>query len=157
MPAAAAGVVVVILGLLLLCATADCRLARAQGRWPQPAALEAALCVRCRQLFPGCSGGNQGGFEYVQSFLELLVAYDQRHQDAHYAAVSAGGDGDEAVFVAVTGDFFRGLGVGLARGTVLHQLNGTHAAQAADVADYSKLLVPEVCALRKLAAKMHGS
>src|SRR4029077_16391670 len=99
----------------------------------------------------------QRRFEDVEAFIELFVGNDERNENTHYVAVSAGGDGDKAVFVAVLRDFFGGFGVRLARRLVFDQFDGTHRAEAAYVADDCELLLPSPCALLELAAKMRGA
>src|SRR6266853_6007631 len=86
---------------------------------------------------PAVRDGGQRGFDHTASFVELLVGDYQRNEDANHIVEGAGGDGDEAVLVAILCDF-RGLGVRwLARPRVAHHLNGAHAAQATNISHYS--------------------
>ena len=86
--------------------------------------------------------GGQRGFQHPEAFVELRIADHQRHQDAHHVAVAPGGDGDQAVLVAILRDFL-GLRIGrLARLRVAHQLDGAHPAEPAHVAYQRPLLLP---------------
>src|SRR6266478_2558935 len=92
------------------------------------------LGMRERRLLALGNGCNRG-FDNVKTLVELLICDHQRNEDADYIVESSGGDGDEAVLVAIPSD---GLGFGvrrLARLRVAHQFDGAHAAKATNVAD----------------------
>src|SRR5260370_10831776 len=116
--------------------------------------------------------GGEGSFDDAEAFVELLVGDDERDEDADDVVEGAGGDGDEAVLVAVARDLF-GLGVGglawvsrlarivsraASRGSgVADQLDGAHAAEAANVADEIPFLLPAAGAFFKTLAEGGGA
>jgi len=55
--------------------------------------------------------GGQGGFDDVETFVELSFGDHEWDEDADHVVESAGSDRDESVFIAELGDLF-GLGVG---------------------------------------------
>ena len=52
----------------------------------------------------GFGHGGERGFNDVEAFIELLVGDHEWHEDANDVVECAGGDGDEAVLVAVARD-----------------------------------------------------
>src|SRR5438132_11078291 len=61
------------------------------------------LGVRKRWLLV-LRNGSERGFYHTKAFVELLVGDDERNEDANHIVESAGGNGDEAVLVAIHGD-----------------------------------------------------
>ena len=105
----------------------------------------------------GLGDGGEGGFDDVESFVELFVGDDEWNEDADDVVKRAGGDGDKAVLVAVAGDLL-GFRVGrLARRGVADQLDGAHAAKAAHVADEIPFLLPHESAFFKTSADHRGA
>lgn len=101
--------------------------------------------------------GGKRCFDDVEAFVELLVGDDQRDKDANDVVESAGGDGNEAVLIAIFGDGF-GFGVGGFAGLrVADQFDGAHAAETADVADERPFLLPGLGALFKMFADGSGA
>src|SRR6266700_4094767 len=72
--------------------------------------------------------GGERGFDDVEAFVELLVGDDKRDEDANHVLQRAGGDGDEAVLVAITRDLLGFRVGGLAGGSVAHKFHRAHAA-----------------------------
>src|SRR5438132_4363684 len=106
------------------------------------------LGVRKRWLLV-LRNGSERGFYHTKAFVELLVGDDERNEDANHIVESAGGNGDEAVLVAIFGDSL-GFGVGRLAGLyVAHQFDGAHAAQAANVANQRPFFLPGQSALFK--------
>src|SRR5882724_2844247 len=99
---------------------------------------------------------SQRSLDDVKAFVELLVADDERHENANHVVEGAGGDGDEAVLVAILGDLF-GLGFGrLASLRVAHQFDGAHAAQPANVADQWPFFLPRASSRLEMFADGGG-
>src|SRR6266480_688649 len=114
------------------------------------------LGVRKRWLLV-LRNGSEGGFDDTEAFVELLIGDDERNEDANHIVESSGGDGDEAVLVAVLRD---GLGFsvgGLACLRVAHQLDGAHAAETTNVADQRPFFLPASGALFKMFADGSGA
>src|SRR5438552_1178003 len=101
--------------------------------------------------------GSERGFDDAEAFVELLIGYDERNEDANHIVESAGGNGYEAVLVAILGDGF-GFGVGRLAGlSVAHQFDGAHSAQAPNVADQRPFFLPASGALFKTFADGRGA
>src|SRR5438309_1489412 len=114
------------------------------------------LGVRKRWLLV-LRNGSERGFYHTKAFVELLVGDDERNEDANHIVESAGGNGDEAVLVAIFGDSL-GFGIrGLACLRVPHQFDGAHAAQATNVADQRPFFLPGQRALFKTFADSRGA
>src|SRR5258706_7519602 len=114
------------------------------------------LGMRERRLL-ALDNGCKRGFDNVKTLVELLICDHQWNEDADYIVESSGGDGDEAVLVAILSDGF-GFGVGrLARFCVAHQFDGAHSAEAANVADKRPPFLPAPGALFKMLADASGT
>src|SRR5438477_6762062 len=101
--------------------------------------------------------GGERGLYHTKAFVELLIGDDERNEDANHIVESAGGNGDEAVLVAILGDGL-GFGVGRLAGLrVAHQFDGAHAAEAANVADQRPFFLPASGALFKTFADGRGA
>src|SRR6266436_2720256 len=114
------------------------------------------LGMRERRLL-ALDNGCKRGFDNVKTLVELLICDHQWNEDADYIVESSGGDGDEAVLVAILSDGF-GFGVGrLARFCVAHQFDGAHSAEAANVADKRPPFLPAPGALFETLADASGT
>src|SRR5205807_9711064 len=99
------------------------------------------LGVRKRWLLV-LRNGSERGFYHTKAFVELLVGDYQRNEDANHIVESAGGNGDEAVLVAIHGDGFGFRIRGLAGLYVAHQFDGAHAAETPNVANQRPFFLP---------------
>src|SRR5438876_2295830 len=101
--------------------------------------------------------GGEGGSDDTEAFVELPVGDYQRNEDANHIVESSGGDGDEAVLVAILGDGL-GFGVGRLAGLrVAHKFDGAHTAGAANGADQWPFFLPASGALFKTLADSRGA
>src|SRR6516165_10195710 len=153
----------VFIGFSLSCG-AGAGILRFRGVGSHRQVLLSACTTRLRVSTRAGQGGvlglgdrGEGGFDDVESFVELFVGDDERDEDADDVVEGAGGDGDKAVLVAVAGDLL-GFGVGrLARGGAADELDGAHAAKAAHLADEIPFLLPDASALFKTFADFGGA
>src|SRR2546430_15114043 len=104
--------------------------------------LSVALGVGKRGMFLLHDGGERG-FDHSEAFVELPVGDYQRNEDANHIVESAGGNGDEAVLVAIHGDGFGFRIRGLAGPEVPHPFQCAHAAQTPNGAHPTPLFFPE--------------
>src|SRR5579864_1908414 len=81
-------------------------------------------------------------FEHAESFLELVVRDNERHQQPDDVAVAPRRKHDQAVLIAVSHDLFGLLVGGFARFLRAHQFNRLHGAEASYVADKLPALLP---------------
>src|SRR6516162_358040 len=153
----------VFIGFSLSCG-AGAGILRFRGVGSHRQVLLSACTTRLRVSTRARQGGvlglgdrGEGGFDDVESFVELFIGDDERDEDADDVVEGAGGDGDKAVLVAVAGDLL-GFGVGrLARGGAADELDGAHAAKAAHLADEIPFPLPDASALFKTFADFGGA
>src|SRR5438094_9258539 len=121
-----------------------------------PVLLGVALSVGKRGPLLFHDGGERG-LDDTETFVELAVGDYQRNEDANHIVESAGGNGDEAVLVAILGNGF-GFGVGrLACLRVAHQFDGAHAAETPNVANQRPFFLPGQSPLFNTFADSRGA
>src|SRR5437016_1177791 len=130
-------------------------LGSAPGKFPK-ASWAQVLGVRECWLLVFCDRG-QRGFDYGESFVELLVGNDERNEDTNHIVESASRNGDEAVLITILCNFLC-LGVRRLAGLrVAHQFDGAHAAESTNFADQGPFLLPGLGALFEMLADGGGT
>ena len=95
-------------------------------------------------------------FEDVEALVELLVGDHKWDQNAHHVVVRPCRDGDKAVLVTIAGDFLGFRLRGLTCGGAADELDGAHAAKAANVANQRPFLLPAAGTLFKTLSDGSG-
>ena len=89
-----------------------------------------------------CSDGSKGGFEDAETFVELPIGDDERHEQADGVAVGAGRKNHQAMLVAVSKHGLGFFGGRLPGFSGAHEFESTHGAEAAHVADERASTLP---------------
>src|SRR4051812_16996913 len=101
----------------------------------------SATSGMCHLLAVGNSGvitgthALQGGFKNVHSFVELVIADHERHEQANHVTVGSGGNGDHSMLVTVFDDLlclFVGRLQSFFRADELDGAHGTDSVNGAD-------------------------
>src|SRR6266850_7216196 len=110
--------------------------------------------VRCRAL---AEHSHQRGFKHGDALIELLVGYDQRHQQPDDIAIGAGRHGDESIFVAMLNDLFGFTIDRLATFRRADEFDSAHCAQAMDGANIGPALAPSPCIVFETLPQQRGT